>query len=239
MKVCIIIPVFNEEEVIYETITTTLKYITELPRIVTLLIVNDGSHDRTAEIVDRMISEVGDETKLKMISSEVNRGYGSALNLGVEYAKDNNYDYVIHMDSDLTNHPKYIKAFYKKMLEGWDYIKASRYSKEGRVEGVPWRRKVISTVGNFIARSFYKTPLTDITNGFRAVKVDLMRNIKLTENGFVIIMEELYKVKRLTNSFSEIPYTLTSRGNDQGRSHFTYGLSTYMQYLKYTFKNIF
>ena len=143
------------------------------------------------------------------------------------------------MDSDLTNHPKYINAFIDKMCDGYDYIKATRYGKGGTVSGVSWKSRSLSIVGNYIAKYLYKLPLTDLTNGFRAVNLNIFKQMHLKESGFAIIMEELYYAKFITDSFCEVPYELTVRSREQGKSKFSYNLSTCIKYLKYSFNSYF
>lgn len=238
MDVCIIVPMFNEEKVVRRSIETILSYVDRLPPGVVLLVVDDGSHDRTAEILKDLAEEVG-SGRLRTIFSEVNRGYGGALRTGVQFAVENKYEYVLFMDCDLTNHPRYLEKFYSKMEESWDYIKATRYSDGGGMEGVPWMRRLNSRLGNMIARFLFGLPLTDVTNGFRAVKVEILSKIDTKENGFAVIMEELYQAKRLAKSFCEVPYILTARSEDEGGTHFSYTLRIYAQYLYYSFKSFF
>ena len=227
---------YNEEAIARVNTEIILSYTDKLPPVVTVLVVNDGSQDATGRILEELLEHYHSE-ELRLISHSNNRGYGAALQTGIKFATDNNYDYTIFMDSDLTNHPRYLERFYKKMEEGWDYIKATRYSKGGGVEGVPWSHRIMSLVGNYIAGFLYGLPLTDFTNGFRAVKTNVLKQINYTENGFVIIMEELYHAKLLTKSFCEIPYILTSRKGNQGQSHFSYGPRVCLQYLKYAIKS--
>ena len=94
--------------------------------------------------------------------------------------------------------------FIDKMYVGYDYIKATRYGKGGSVTGVSWKSRCLSIVGNYIAKFLYKLPLTDLTNGFRAVKLNIYKEMDLKEPGFAIIMEELYYVKFITDSFCEM-----------------------------------
>jgi len=238
MQVCIIVPMYNEEAIARLSIETILKYAKKIPDVVTVTVVNDGSKDATENIIIGLQSQ-NNENNLKLVSHLDNRGYGAALRTGIQFAINNNYDYALFMDSDLTNHPRYLKDFYEKMLEGWDYIKATRYSKGGRVEGVPWMHRFISLVGNIIARILCGLPITDFTNGFRAVKVAILKKMNLKEPGFVIIMEELCQAKSLTNSFCELPYTLTSRAQGQGKTHFSYSPGVCMKYLGYAFRSFF
>jgi glycosyltransferase involved in cell wall biosynthesis len=227
---------YNEEAIAQESIETILHYTRTFPPVVTLVVVNDGSKDRTESIIRNATKNL-DGKDFVLITHPVNQGYGAALRTGVQYAIEHCYDYVFFMDSDLTNHPKYLKDFYEKMLENWDYIKATRYSKGGSVVGVSWKHRLISFVGNIIARKLYGLPLTDITNGFRAVKTDILKRMDLHENDFAIIMEELCQAKCLTLSFTEIPYVLTSRQEGQGRTRFSYSPRTCIRYLRYAIKS--
>ena len=236
MKVCIVIPMYNEEEIARHSIGTIISYTRKLPPTITVLVINDGSKDTTENIVKQMIAESGNDN-LHLVSHSVNQGYGAALMTGIKFAVKKNYDYALFMDSDLTNHPKYLQKFYEKMVDGCDYIKATRYAKGGAAVGVPLQHRILSAMGNLLAKILYGLPLTDLTNGFRAVKVSVLKKMNLGEAGFSIIMEELYHAKYLAQSFCDIPYVLTSRDNSQGRSKFSYGPRTYFQYLKYPVKS--
>lgn len=236
MKICIIIPMYNEQNIAKLSLTTIMDYARQLPDAFTVVVVNDGSKDNTEIILRGLFSEYSHD-QYRVITHCVNKGYGAALKTGIGFAIDNNYDYVLFMDSDLTNHPKYLQKFYEKMAEGYDYIKATRYAKGAVTAGVPWQHRIISATGNLLARILYGLPLTDLTNGFRAVKVDILRKITLSESGFSIIMEELYRVKNLAKSYCEIPFVLGSRADGQGKSKFSYSLRTCFQYFKYPLKS--
>jgi dolichol-phosphate mannosyltransferase len=123
------------------------------------------------------------------------------------------------------------------MLDGVDYIKATRYGKSAGVAGVPWHRRLVSLLGNAVARQLFGLPIHDLTNGFRAVRTSILAQLALTENGFAVIMEELCQAKPLARSYAEVPYVLTSRAAGQGRTHFTYDLKTYAGYLRYALKS--
>ena len=235
LKLCIVIPIYNEQDIVRNSIDTILNYTRKLPPIVTVLLVNDGSVDATEQIVSEIINNQ-ELDKLILISHSKNEGYGAAIKTGINFASTKEYDYILFMDCDLTNHPKYLEDFYKKMIKGYDYIKATRYGKNASVFGVPLQKKILSIVGNLIARILYGMPLKDVTNGFHAAKVEIMKTIDLKENGFEIIMEELYYVKSIARSFSEVPFVLTSRAASQGESKFSYSPTAIYSYLKYPLK---
>lgn len=222
----------DEEAVAERSMRTVHAYLDLLPHATTLCVVNDGSRDATASVLERISHELHDE-RFRVAHHAVNQGYGAALRTGIRIAVEGAFDYVLFMDSDLTNHPRYLTLFYEKMREGWSYIKASRYISGSAVVGVPWQHQILSHVGNRVARVFYRIPLRDHTNGFRAIRVDLIQRMQLRERGFAIIMEELCEAKRLGATFCEVPYTLTSRADGDGRSHLSYGFRTWRQYFNH------
>jgi dolichol-phosphate mannosyltransferase len=195
-----------------------------------LIVVDDGSRDRTGEILERL--EPG-QPLLRVVKHPTNRGYGAALRSGLEAAHAEGFDYALFMDSDLTNSPSDIPRFVEKMAEGADVIKATRYSLGGGVRGVPFRRWVVSAFGNQIARLLYGLPIHDPTNGFRAVKVPLLLRMRLTELRFPVIMEELYWCRFLARTYAEVPVVLTNREAHQRTTAFTYSPSIVARYLKY------
>ena len=184
-----------------------------------LIVVNDGSKDGTQEILQRLTLS---EKPLIVVNHLSNRGYGAALRTGLEEAAKNGYDYALFMDSDLTNDPHDIPRFITQMEQGVDVIKATRYSKGGKVSGVPFYRVAISVCGNLLARLLFGLPIHDCTNGFRAGKVGLMMQMNLTENRFPIIMEELYWCRFLAQTYAEVPVTLTNRKPGQRATSFVY-----------------
>lgn len=236
MRFCIVIPVYNEERIVRQSVETILSYIKQLPPEVRLVVVDDGSRDSTRSLIEELLVEWAD--RLILLFHQTNKGYGRALRTGIGFAVENGFEYILFMDSDLTNHPKYISDFYSKMLEGYDYIKATRYGPGSGVCGVPLSRRIVSLLGNKVAKILFGLPLQDLTNGFRAVKTDILKQIQLTENGFALILEELACCKPLARSYAEVPYVLTSRSPGEGKTHFTYDFKTYFTYFKYAIKSL-
>lgn len=226
----VVIPAYNEEEGIADTVARVCEVLRELPVSSRLFVVEDGSRDRTATI---LASLTRSEPLLTVVAHPRNQGYGAALRSGGAAAGFAGFSYALFMDSDLTNAPEDIRKFLPAMASGKDVIKATRYSLGGGMSGVPFKRRAISMVGNRIARLLFGLPLHDPTNGFRAVRTDLLRSMSLRENKFAIIMEEVFWYVRLRASCAEVPVTLTSR-KDTGRStSFTYSAGVFWNYLKY------
>jgi len=140
------------------------------------------------------------------------------------------------MDADLTQDPAYIRPFMDHMETGADYIKATRYDGKGGVEGVPFKRWVVSWAGNLLARLFLRLPLTDYTNGFRAVKTDILGRLHCSERGFAYLIEEICEASKYAKRYAEVPYILSVRQNNASSSKFQYSPRVYWTYLKYLLK---
>jgi dolichol-phosphate mannosyltransferase len=230
MRFAVVIPMYHEEQGAEACVRAVTAALGDLDDQARLIVVDDGSRDATPQILARLAPEC---PRLEVVTHPGNRGYGAALKTGAEHAATLAYDYVLFMDSDLTNDPKYLPLFVEKMGQGYSLIKASRYMRGGGVNGVPLWRVVISRVGNRIAGLLYGLPIHDCTNGFRAVRLDLFRRMELSENRFPVIMEELYWAKHLGATVVEVPNTLTNRSSEQRPTSFAYRPSTFYRYLKY------
>jgi dolichol-phosphate mannosyltransferase len=227
---CVVIPMYNEEEGAARCVKKVAEELTRLAGGHKLIVVNDASGDRTGAILSELSDSVPD---LEVLTHPANRGYGGALRTGAARAAERGFDYVVYMDSDLTNDPSELGRFLEKMREGYGVIKASRYCEGSKVVDVPQWRRVISLVGNAIAGGLYGLTVRDCTNGFRAVRTDLIRQMRLHENGFAMILEELYQAKHCGGTFCEIPYVLAARSTTGKQSSFSYRPRVFYSYLKY------
>lgn len=225
----VIIPMYNEEKVASSCIEKVLKQIKNLKEPALLIVVNDGSKDKTFEILEKWKKK--EKGKLVIVHHKKNKGYGGAIQTGIKTAVKLRCEYCLTMDSDLTNDPKHIKYFIAAGKKGFDVVKASRYMTGSQVLNVPLFRKLISSIGNFVASSLFNVGITDCTNGFRMARVSKLKGIRFKEKNFSIILEEMYYLKRNGSTFTQIPYTLTARTNSV--SHFSYKPRVFYDYFKY------
>ena len=226
----VVIPMYNEQAAAEACARAVCEELRKLPHRSALIAVNDGSKDATGEILAALSPQ---EPKLTLVTHPANRGYGAALRTGVGAAAAAGYDYVLFMDSDLTNHPRDIPRFAEAMEDGVDLIKASRYIPGGGMEGVPLKRSLISRLGNRVAGWLFGMGLHDCTNGFRALRTAIAVQMDLRERRFPIIMEELYHCRFLATTFREIPVVLTNRRLDQRKTSFSYTPGTFWKYFKF------
>ncbi len=231
-SLAIVVPMYNEEKGALRCVDEIVRVIAKLKVRAKLITINDGSHDRTQAILERKKRQF--PKHLVAVKSSVNQGYGAALQLGIMTAKQEKLEFVLFMDSDLTNDPKDITRFSHLMSSKVDCVKASRYMVGGGTVGVPLFRVMISTLGNKVASSLFALGISDCTNGFRMTRRALLDDIEFKENKFPFIMEELYELKRKRAKFMELPIVLTARKNSI--SNFRYSLKTFFDYGKYVLK---
>ena len=184
LKFAVALPIFNEEDNIETAIKSINAVLESIPHETKIIAVNDGSKDRSLEILSN-ISEKLQIKNVLVVNHPVNRGYGGACFSALERGFQEGLDYVLFMDCDLTQDPKYIRSFVPKMLEGHTMIKGSRYIKGGEIRGVEAYRKVFSYVGNKVASVFWNLPIKDFTNGFEPSELTLLNCFSLKTGDFL------------------------------------------------------
>jgi dolichol-phosphate mannosyltransferase len=230
---CIALPVYNEAAVIESCIDKIASFLDTVDTRTGIIAVDDGSADDSYGVMRRMQDRL---PQLIVQRHERNGGYGTANRTLCRLASDHRFDYALVMDADGTQDPHYIENFFPLMRQGIDFIKATRYRLGGGVDGVPWQRYVISRYGNLLARMVMDIPLSDFSNGFRAIRTEKWQQIKSTERAFELLIEECYLAKQLGMSFGEVPYILTARHEPGSKSKFSYRWDVYRNYLRYVFK---
>lgn len=215
---------YNEENSARKCISGIVEFISALHSRTAVIAVNDGSSDNTLGVLNELSKTY---PNLIVVNCPQNGGYGAANRAGFRAAIDHGFDYALVMDGDGTQHPVYIEQFLRPMMLSYDFIKATRYSPFSRVEGVSFKRRFISLVGNKLAQVFIRVPITDYTNGFRAIKCTLLARMMTKEKGFSMLIEEVVQGKKLGAKFYEVPYTLTARRNGESLSKFVDSLKIF------------
>ena len=155
MKTLVIIPAYNEEGAIVETIHNLKKECPEADYV----IVNDCSKDRTLEICRK--------NNFNVLNLPVNLGIGGAVQTGYRYAYENDYDVAIQMDADGQHDPQYISQLVAKIEEGNDFVIGSRFLEKEGFQSTLIRRMGINLYAGII-KLLTKKKITDTTSGYRA-----------------------------------------------------------------------
>ena len=119
MKVLIIIPAYNEELNIENTVNKLIKYSKKSSNTIDYVIINDGSTDNTLKVCRK--------NNYNVIPLINNLGIGGAVQTGYKYAKINNYDVAIQFDGDGQHDEHYIDNLVEEIGKGNDFVIGSRF----------------------------------------------------------------------------------------------------------------
>ena len=159
--VSVVVSCYNEEEVLpifYKEINKISK---EMDYVnFEFLFVDDGSKDNTLKIVKDLAS---DDSRVKYISFSRNFGKEAAMNAGLSYSKG---DYVVVMDADLQDPPKYLKKMYNYMKDGYDVAATRRITRKGE----PVVRSFFSKLWYKLIDKMSDTEMVDGARDFRMMK---------------------------------------------------------------------
>ena len=165
MKLSVVIPAYNEEESIEKTINElyfTLKK-EKIPH--EILVVNDGSKDKTIEILKLLKSKID---SLTYFTNPNSNGFGYAVRYGLEKFSG---DCVAIMMADLSDSPNDLVSFYYKMQEDdLDCVFGSRFIKGGSAINYPIIKKIINRMANLIIKVLIGIKYNDTTNAFKLYK---------------------------------------------------------------------
>ncbi len=165
------IPVYNEASHVESVLAEVSRY---SPNI---LVVNDGSTDRTAELLAR-------QTGLQVITHPQNRGYGAALISAFAYTLEHDYDVLVTMDCDGQHEPARIPVLLEAIHDA-DIVSGSRYLRDFRQDSLaPQDRQRINQVITSELNQRLGLQLTDAFCGFKAYRREALARLHITETGW-------------------------------------------------------
>lgn len=169
-KVAIVVPAYNEEKLITKTVQT-------MPDFVDLiLVVNDGSTDRTLEVLQGLKD---DHKNLEVLTNDPNRGLGYSLVRGYKEALSRDIDIVGTLAGDAQCDPEYLHKLCDKLIdEDWDYVKANRFNNLDALRAMPPFRRVgniVISLLNKFATGYYS--IFDSQNGYGVFKKSTMERL--------------------------------------------------------------
>lgn len=206
MKVLVIIPAYNEEGAIVETISNLKKNTTDVDYV----IIDDCSKDKTLQICK--------ENNFNVIHLPINLGIGGAVQTGYKYAYENNYDVAIQMDADGQHDAKYIPELVNKIKEGYDLVIGSRFIEKQGFQSTLIRRMGINLYSAII-KIFTKKVIKDTTSGYRATS---KRVIKIFANSYPVDYPEPETNAFIAkNDYKIIEIPMEMKQRDTGASSIT------------------
>lgn len=187
MKIVAVVPAYNEEQNIKRVVCETKKYVDEV------IVVNDGSVDKTAEIAK--------ENGATVVNHIVNMGLGFALMTGNEAAIRRDADIIVTIDGDAQHDPREIKKLVKTLIEdNLDIVIASR----PHDKNMPLIKKIGNSLLYLASRTLFNVDIKDTQSGFRAYTVETYKRIKWKSSGYSVASEIVKNIGMKKLKYKEV-----------------------------------
>lgn len=197
----VVLPAWNEEENIEGMVNHVISSLNKLGISKSeVIVVDDGSGDRTGEIIDRLESKY--KGTFHAIHHEKNRGYAAALRTGFMNSK---YPLVFYTDSDRQFDVEELRFLLKK-IDDYDIVCGYRYK---RID--PIQRIIIARIYNKIVSLMFGLNVRDADCAFRLFRRKILDTFEIESRGFIAGLEILSKAKRKGFKITEVPVTHYSR----------------------------
>ena len=180
----LVLPAFNEEANIKAVVQDALATLPAFVDTYEIVVVDDGSRDRTGEIVARLAAT---NDRIRLVSHGRNRGYGAALTSGFGASTG---DFVMFMDADRQFHIRDLRLLAPFAGE-YDIVAGFRMERND-----PLHRRVLAEMFNVSVRILFGVHLRDIDCAFKLFRGDLLRGLPLTAPGALINTEIQAKARR-------------------------------------------
>ena len=206
-KILISLATYNE----IENLPIITKEIFEYAPDADVLVVDDNSPDGSG---DWVADQMQVEPRLKLLRRAGKLGLGTAIIAAMQYAVENDYEYFLNMDADMSHPAKYLPAIRAKAEEGVDVVIGSRYIPGGGVEGWPLGRRMMSFGINFYARLMLGLKTKDNSGSFRCYRAETLKKLDFDEivsRGYSFFEEVLYRLRNVGACFAEVPIVFVER----------------------------
>ena len=216
-------PVYNERT----TVETIIRRVLAVPLRIQLIVVDDGSQDGSAEILERLQKELS-----FALLRQANAGKGAALRRGFAEA---NGDLVVIQDADLEYSPEEFPELIDLICKGHaDVVFGSRFL--GRHRVFLFTHYLGNRIVTLATNVLYNTMLTDMETCYKVMRIEVLRSFTVQSNGFGIEPELTAKIFKRGYRVYEVPITYAGRGYDEGKKiTWTAGFEALWVLLKYRF----
>lgn len=221
----IIVSCYNEEETLEEVVTQLVE------RGFKVLIVDDGSKDKSPEIAKKLVKQ--HSPMVYLYKHTINVGLGGAIKTGIKAALSKNADIIITFDADGQHNPNDLYEMYPPLQDGSaDVVIASRDFKD-----MPAGRRFGNNVMNYITYIFQGKMVTDSQSGLRAFTNKAAQQLKLKSPQYGVSSEIIGEIKRRNLRLKEVPMTTIydQRTIEKGTNTLV-GLKIIFEFLNETFK---
>lgn len=219
MEACrplVVLPTYNEAE----NIAAVVERVGAAVPSATLLVVDDGSPDGTADVAVAAGSKLGGD-RVEVMRRGAKSGLGTAYRAGFRWGIDHGHDALIQMDSDFQHDPDSLPDLISPLNDGADLVIGSRYVSGGSIpDHWPWHRRKLSRWGNRYASAVLGLGVHDITAGFRAYRADFVARLDLDAiraDGYGFQIEMTYQTRLARGTIVEVPIQFGERHHGQSK----------------------
>jgi len=193
-SITVFFPAFNDERSIAVVVGKAFDLLPLLTDDYEVVVVNDGSRDGTAAVLDDLQRR---HARLKVVHHESNRGYGGALQTGFANASK---DLIFYTDGDGQYDVNEMVDLIPLMVDGVDVVNGLKIKRSDN-----FRRIVLGEIYKFLAKRMFALPIRDVDCDFRLMRRKAIQEIELISHGGVVCTEMIYKLTRAGRKFAEIP----------------------------------
>jgi len=213
MKLSVVIPAYNEEGSIAETLNSLYDTLARHNIDHEILVTNDNSKDHTEQVLQHLQKSI---PTLVYFNNTGPNGFGFAVRYGLDRFTG---DCVAVMMADLSDDPEDLVKFYNKMVEGnYDCVFGSRFSKGGKVIDYPRTKLFINRIANFIVRITIRMKYNDTTNAFKLYKKETIHGLKpFLAPHFNLTIELPLKAIVRGYSYAVVPNSWTNRKSGESK----------------------
>jgi dolichol-phosphate mannosyltransferase len=208
MHIIIVLPTYNEAENLPKLVSVLFS----LPLDLSVLVVDDNSPDGTGRIADELAKE--HPGNLHVLHRSGKLGLRSAYMEGFQKAFDLGANAVVQMDADFSHDPNVLLEMARRLASS-DVVIGSRYIEGGSLDdNWPLWRKGLSSFGNFYARTILRSPLHDMTTGFRMWRREALNGMpldRIRSSGYIFLVEMAYVAYLMGFRISEVPIHFADR----------------------------
>lgn len=194
-----------------------IRAVFALHSIFSVLIIDDGSPDGTADIVKKIQLEFPD--RLFLVERQGKLGLGTAYIRGFQWALEHKYEYIFEMDADFSHDPNDLLRLYKTCKEGADLAIGSRYINGVNVVNWPMGRVLMSYFASVYVRLITGMKIMDATAGFKCYRRKVLETLKLDKikfKGYAFQIELKFRTWKRGFDIVEVP--IIFRDRTQGKS---------------------
>ncbi len=182
MKLSVIIPAYNEAKRIGKTLKSISSYLKKQEYESEIVVVNDGSTDKTTETVKKFQKEINN---LRLIDNEKNKGKGGVVKQGMLAGEG---DYLLFTDADNSTDIKHVEKMWPEFEKGADVVIGTRDSRDrkGAKQAVPqpaWKR-MVADIGNLVIQLLLLPGIWDTQCGFKAFTRETGKKLFKKSKGF-------------------------------------------------------